>query len=64
MCCSRADEAAARWEEGAAAAEAGNEDPCFNRCPRNSRCNHHAKTCVCDIGYAMQGMECMSIKEG
>ena len=64
MCCSRADEAAARWEEGARWAEEGNEDACFNRCPKNSRCNAKTKSCVCDIGYVMQGIECMSIKEG
>ena len=64
LCCSRADEAAARWEEGARWAEDGNEDACFNRCPRNARCNAKTKSCVCDIGYFMQGIECMSVKEG
>lgn len=64
MCCSRANEAAARWEKGARFAEEGNEDACFNRCPKNSRCNAKTKSCVCDIGYVMRGAECMSIKEG
>jgi hypothetical protein len=64
MCCSRADEAAANWREGARFAEEGNEDACFNRCPKNSRCNAKTKSCVCDIGYVMQGIECISIKEG
>jgi hypothetical protein len=40
-----------------------NEDACFNRCPKNARCIHRAKTCACDIGYVMQGMECFSVKD-
>ena len=31
--------------------EDGNEDACFNRCPKNSRCNAKHGSCECDVGY-------------
>jgi hypothetical protein len=51
LCCDERAAATARWERGAKWAEDGNEDACFNRCPKNSRCNAKHGTCECDIGY-------------
>ena len=51
LCCDERAAAMARWERGAKWAEDGNEDACFNRCPKNSRCNAKHGTCECDIGY-------------
>jgi hypothetical protein len=51
LCCDERAAANARWERGAKWAEDGNEDACFNRCPKNSRCNARHGTCECDVGY-------------
>ena len=51
LCCDERAAANARWERGAKWAEDGNEDACFNRCPKNSRCNAKHGTCECDVGY-------------
>ena len=51
LCCDERAAATARWERGAKWAEDGNEDACFNRCPKNSRCNAKHGSCECDVGY-------------
>jgi len=51
LCCDEAKRIGARWERGAKWAEDGNEDACFNRCPKNARCNERHGTCECDVGY-------------
>lgn len=56
-CCDRSQQALLRWRDGAAQADAGAEDACFNRCPVQSTCNAATLRCECVDGYTWVGSE-------
>mmetsp|Transcript_26600 Transcript_26600/g.87202 ORF Transcript_26600/g.87202 Transcript_26600/m.87202 type:complete len:185 (+) Transcript_26600:2-556(+) len=58
-CCSPARRAEERWAAGAAAAERGKEDACFNRCPpETTTCNERTLLCDCRDGFVRRGSRC------
>ncbi|KAK3252578.1 hypothetical protein CYMTET_38132 [Cymbomonas tetramitiformis] len=58
LCCDRAQEAMQRWAQGAAQAEAGGEDACFNRCPEHALCVASTLRCECDPGWEWTNGQC------